>query len=65
MINESKQTDEEIIEIIKSNNNENLTYRNLMQLCGYKSTATVYNRIKKLEKQGKIRKRTITVIDIL
>lgn len=62
---EQKLTDEEIIQIIKDNRGENLTYRKLMKLCGYNSPATIYKRIKRLEKQGKLTKCTITVIDIL
>jgi len=59
-------TDDQIIEVIRKHQGENLTVRRLMELLGYYSTSTVQQRIEKLETQGLIKRKMIrkTVIEI-
>lgn len=58
-------SDNELLSIIEKHKHENLTFRRLCEITGYKSSATMYKRIKALERQGKIRKRNIAIIEIL
>ena len=62
---EVKYTDAELLDIIKNHQHESLTYRKLCEITGYTSTSTVFARVKRLENQGKIRKITVTIIEVL
>lgn len=57
--------DEQIIEVIKKHQGENMTVRNLMDLLGYYSTSSVHRRLKRLEMEGRIKIRRITTIEVI
>lgn len=64
MIQTKRISDEELLSIIAKQKDENLTFRRLAAITGY-SPSTVFHKIKRLEREGKVKKRTITVIEIL
>jgi uncharacterized membrane protein len=60
-------SNEQIIEVIRKHQGENLTVRKLMKILGYYSSSTVHRRLKSLEARGRIRRRVIreTIIEVV
>lgn len=59
--------DEQILEIIRKHQGENLTVRKLMNLLGYYSTSTVQGKLESLEKNGLIKRKVIrkSIIEVV
>lgn len=57
-------SDEEILEMIKKHEGENMTVRRLAQLLGYGSTSTIHERLVKLEAKGLIKRERLSLIKV-
>lgn len=57
-------SDEEILEMIKKHEGENMTVRRLAQLLGYSSPSSVHNRLERLEAKGLIKRERLSLIRV-
>ena len=63
-MSEKKVTDEQLLEVIRCHDGQNLALRILANLVNLKSTQTIHRRIKELEKKGLITIKTGTFISV-
>ena len=61
---ERKTTNQDILDIIKNHQGENLTVRRMCELVGYTSSSTMQARINEMKDRGLIKIQRKTAIDI-
>ncbi|MBU5311886.1 MarR family transcriptional regulator [Tissierella carlieri] len=63
-IKEELISDQELLDVIKKHEGENMTVRRLAQLLGYSSPSSVHNRLEKLEAKGLIKRERLSLIKV-
>lgn len=63
-IKEELISDEELLDVIKKYEGENMTVRRLAKLLGYSSPSSVHNRLEKLEAKGLIKRERLSLIKV-